>query len=210
MWEKGLYAELNAFRCQVFMDFSVVYDDARGRWWSLTRELLGRGVPSIDAALREMELRPLHGPFAELLGAEDTSGDGAGCALRTVPGRRGCAGARPDRCGSRQQGLSRAPRGAGCRRAGRGRGVPLAVVRHPPALPPALPAARLVSWVEEWMLGRVIREYLVRRGWEAHSADRATALIAMAVRAEEIRTVPDADLPWEALLSSRPRRASSW
>jgi glycosidase len=203
LWEKGLYAELGAYRCQVFMDFSVVYDDARGRWYSLTLELLGRGVPSIDTALREMELRPLHRPFAELLGVEDPAAAAAqmdalyarflAAAAAQAPGLIDTAAGSRDFHARREALAVAAPAAAEAFR------WLWSVIR--PLCPPALPAVRLVSWVEEWMLVRIILEYLVRRGWDAHAADRATALIAMAVRAEEIRTVPDADLPWDALLS---------
>ena len=67
LWEKGMYAELGAYRCQVFLDFSVLRDDDKGRWSGLAAELSGRGVPSLDAALRERELRPLRESFRALL-----------------------------------------------------------------------------------------------------------------------------------------------
>ena len=185
------------------MDFSVVYDDARGRWYSLTLELLGRGVPSIDTALREMELRPLHRPFAELLGLEDPAAAAAqtdalyqrflAAAAAQAPGLIDTAAGSRDFRARRVALATAAPAAAEAFR------WLWSLIR--PLCPPAHPAVRLVSWVEEWMLGRVIREYLVRHGWDAHSADRATALLAVAVRAEEIRTVPDANLPWETLLS---------
>ena len=67
IWEKGLYAELNAFRCQVFMDFRVVFDDQGRRWSRLAAEVGGRGVRGVDAYLREMELRPIRDPFGAVL-----------------------------------------------------------------------------------------------------------------------------------------------
>ena len=44
LWDKGLYAELGAYRCQVFLDFWVVRDDSRAD---------GHALPpsSTDAAL---------------------------------------------------------------------------------------------------------------------------------------------------------------
>ncbi len=62
-----MYAELGAYQCQVFLDLSVFSDDAAGPWSRLAHELAGRGVPSIDAALREQELRPLVDSFKTVL-----------------------------------------------------------------------------------------------------------------------------------------------
>jgi hypothetical protein len=75
LWERGIYAELGAYKCQVYVDFSVVFDDAQGRWSGLAAELSGRGVPRIDDALRERELRPVRNPFAALLGLDAGSVD---------------------------------------------------------------------------------------------------------------------------------------
>jgi len=68
--ENGLAVELGAYRCEVFLDFSIVTDDASRRWAHLAAELGGRGVPRVDEALREMELRPILEPLRAL-----TSGD---------------------------------------------------------------------------------------------------------------------------------------
>jgi glycosidase len=56
---EGLYLQLDAYRCYVFADIRDLVD-ADGRWHRLADWLGGRGVPSIDEALREMELAPLH------------------------------------------------------------------------------------------------------------------------------------------------------
>jgi glycosidase len=56
---EGLYLELDAYRCQVFADIRTL-SDSDGRWGRLAAWLGGRGVPSLDEALREMELEPLH------------------------------------------------------------------------------------------------------------------------------------------------------
>jgi glycosidase len=68
--ESGLAVELGAYQCEVFLDFSIVTDDSTGRWARLAVELGGRGVPRVDEALREMELRPILEPLRAL-----TSGD---------------------------------------------------------------------------------------------------------------------------------------
>lgn len=67
--EQGLYAELDAYRCHVFLDWREVQDDAQGRYARLASALGGRGVPSIETALREIELQPVHVPFRELVNA---------------------------------------------------------------------------------------------------------------------------------------------
>ncbi len=65
--EKGFYAELGAYRCHVFLDWQEVRDDGARPWARLCAELAGRGVPSLDEALHEMELRPVHEALRALL-----------------------------------------------------------------------------------------------------------------------------------------------
>ena len=57
--EHGLYLELHAYECHVYLELRHVHD-ANGRYGRLVAWLAGRGVPSIEKALREMELEPLH------------------------------------------------------------------------------------------------------------------------------------------------------
>ena len=68
--ENGLAVELGAYRCEIFLDFSIVTDDASGRWARLAAELAGRGVPRVGEALREMELRPIREPLRALTSAD--------------------------------------------------------------------------------------------------------------------------------------------
>lgn len=70
LWEKGLYIELGAYHRHVFIDFREVRDDVDRRYARLAALLNGRGVPSVDEALREMYLQPVHQPFRELMNAE--------------------------------------------------------------------------------------------------------------------------------------------
>lgn len=63
---QGLYWELNAYRCLVFMDFRAV-QDVDGRYARLAANLGGRGVQSVEDALREMDLQPVLLPFRELV-----------------------------------------------------------------------------------------------------------------------------------------------
>lgn len=67
--EGGLGVALGAYQCQVFLDFRIV-DDGDGRWARLAAELDGRGVPRLEEALRERELRPLHESLRELTGGD--------------------------------------------------------------------------------------------------------------------------------------------
>ena len=67
--ERGLYVELGPYDCHVFLDFREVVERPDGRYGQITAYLGGRGVPSIDIALREMFLQPVLIPFRELVSA---------------------------------------------------------------------------------------------------------------------------------------------
>jgi glycosidase len=68
--DQGLYIELEAYKYHVFLDFRVVQDNAWGEYRTLAGYLGGRGVPSIEEALRELMLQPIHRPLRELISAE--------------------------------------------------------------------------------------------------------------------------------------------
>ncbi|MDD8024984.1 MAG: alpha-amylase family glycosyl hydrolase [Acidobacteriota bacterium] len=65
--EKGLFLELHAYECRVFLDFREIADDGRGCLGRLAGELRGGGVASLDEALRELRTRPIRNAFGELL-----------------------------------------------------------------------------------------------------------------------------------------------
>jgi glycosidase len=67
MWEKGLYVELEAYKCHVFLDFRQVQDNEWYQYRALCDYLNGRGVPSMDEALREIFLQPVHYAYRELV-----------------------------------------------------------------------------------------------------------------------------------------------
>jgi hypothetical protein len=67
--QKGLYVELGAYKCHVFLDFREVQDNAWHHYAHLTAYLNGRGVPSIQEALKETFLQPVHHAFKELVNA---------------------------------------------------------------------------------------------------------------------------------------------
>ncbi len=67
--EKGLYVELGAYKYHVFIDFREVRDNQWHHYAQIANYLNGRGVPSIEEALKEMLLQPLQGAFKELVNA---------------------------------------------------------------------------------------------------------------------------------------------
>ena len=66
---RGLEVELGPFQCRVYEDFADLWD-LQGRWEPLAARLAGRGVGSLDAALRELMLEPLEMAFEEALPIE--------------------------------------------------------------------------------------------------------------------------------------------
>ena len=69
MCEQGLYVELAAYKCHVFLDFREVQDNEWRQYAQLMAYLNGRGVPSVEEALREVFLQPVHRVFRELVNA---------------------------------------------------------------------------------------------------------------------------------------------
>lgn len=65
----GMYLELNAYQYLVFLDFREVMDDEAQRFSAINSWLNGSGVPDIQEALREYELRELLVPYRELINA---------------------------------------------------------------------------------------------------------------------------------------------
>jgi hypothetical protein len=67
--QKGLYIELDAYKCHVFLEWREVHDNEWRQYAHLAGYLGGRGVPSIEEALREVFLQPVLEPFRELVNA---------------------------------------------------------------------------------------------------------------------------------------------
>jgi len=65
--ESGLRLELEAYTCHVFLDWREVADDGTRPWAALADRLGGRGVPSVDEAMRLLLLEPVHDAFRALL-----------------------------------------------------------------------------------------------------------------------------------------------
>ena len=67
--QSGLYVELEAYKCHVFLDWREVVDNEWRQYAYLAAYLNGRGVPSIEEALREVFLQPVLQPFRDLVNA---------------------------------------------------------------------------------------------------------------------------------------------
>ena len=70
LFNNGLYIELGAYKYHVFLDFQQVVDGDKVQLARLAEYLDGRGVPSIDEAMQEIFLQPLHWAFQELINAD--------------------------------------------------------------------------------------------------------------------------------------------
>ncbi len=63
LWDHGLAVSLDAYGSNVFWEFRDIWDGVAGQWARLAGRLVGAGVASLDDALRELQLEPIHGPF---------------------------------------------------------------------------------------------------------------------------------------------------
>lgn len=64
--DNGFRIKIFGYQYRICLNFREVYDEA-GRYARLHQYLYGRGVASVDEALREMEMTPLHSALEELL-----------------------------------------------------------------------------------------------------------------------------------------------
>ena len=65
--DHGLTLSLHAYQCYVFLDWREIYATADKGWDRLCDYLAGRGVPSLDDALINLELKPLHDALSSAL-----------------------------------------------------------------------------------------------------------------------------------------------
>ena len=63
IWERGLRLSLDAYASRVFWELREVRDGSAGQWARLAERLGGAGVPSLDEAMRELQLEPVHVPL---------------------------------------------------------------------------------------------------------------------------------------------------
>jgi hypothetical protein len=189
LWEKGLYAELGAYRCQVFLEFSTVRDDDRGRWSGLAAELGGRGVPSIDTALRERELRPVRDAFTALLGPALPPVERYSTFLDAA---QPFASGRLDAPAAVEMFEQLAAAESKAADESTRRFLRSWTILRP--LAGSIPFESPVpSWLEEWMLAGVLGDWLAVGGWDGQTP--APALFAL------LMSVPDtpAKIDWSSL-----------
>jgi hypothetical protein len=184
LWEKGLYAELGAYRCQVFLDFSVLRDDDKGRWSALAAELGGRGVPSVDAAFRERELRPVRDAFRALLQSE-TPGEGDYAIFLQAASPLSSGRLDPDTAFPMFRKLSAAASKNAFLRA-------WAILRPIAGSVPA--ESPVPAWIEEWMLGDMLGSWLSEAGFDRQTPIAALFAVLLSIP-ERQRT-----LDWGAVL----------
>ncbi len=67
--DKGLYIELEAYKCQVFTSYREVKDNEWHQYANLAGYLNGLGVPNIEDAMKEVFLQPIHQVYRELVNA---------------------------------------------------------------------------------------------------------------------------------------------
>jgi hypothetical protein len=68
--ETGLYIELDAYKCHVFLDLHEVRDNEQHHYSHLAAYLNGRGVPSVEEALTETLMQPIRQRFTALVNAD--------------------------------------------------------------------------------------------------------------------------------------------
>ncbi|MDR2419423.1 MAG: alpha-amylase, partial [Treponema sp.] len=64
--ERGLFAVLDGYQAQVFLDIHEVRDSGSGGWARLNHELSGRGAPDLEAAKMDLVLGDLYYRYEEL------------------------------------------------------------------------------------------------------------------------------------------------
>lgn len=66
LWDRGLFVHLRGYEYQVFLEFREVQDGADRLYGRLFDTLGGRGVPSVDDAIKELYLEPILDAFQRL------------------------------------------------------------------------------------------------------------------------------------------------
>ena len=64
--DRGFHVQLDAYGYHVFWEFREIHDGSSGQWARLAARLGEQAVPSLDGALRELQLEPVHAPLRSL------------------------------------------------------------------------------------------------------------------------------------------------
>ncbi len=82
IWEHGLHLALDAYAVRVYWEFREVRDGSAGQWARLAARLGLTEVPSLDDAMRELQLEPVHRPFRAIFAGGEVRAvlDGAATA----------------------------------------------------------------------------------------------------------------------------------
>ena len=91
LWQRGLYVSLDAYGTHVYWEFREIHDGTAGQWARLAARLGERPVPSLDDALRELQLEPVHAPlraiFADGLAGRVLDGKASTATFDELEGR---------------------------------------------------------------------------------------------------------------------------
>jgi glycosidase len=96
---EGMWLDLGPYDYRVYLDWRVVTDGPGADWGRLAATLGGRGVPSLDDALRDLELAPVHEAMAGVLSADagaPSVRDAVARLVATVRAATGARGGAPD------------------------------------------------------------------------------------------------------------------
>ncbi len=83
LWTRGLHLALDAYQGHVFWEFREIHDGSSGQWSRLAAHLEGRGVPSLDAMLRDLQLEPVQRPLRAVFDGGSLSAVLGGAAQAT-------------------------------------------------------------------------------------------------------------------------------
>jgi glycosidase len=222
---QGLYLELDAYRCHVFLELRDLID-TDGSYARLAAFLAGRGVPDLEAALYELDLQPFHDALRRALDPaflrrlidqrptveRKLDDEFRGRLLNLLREAAVRAGAEGEEGAVETPALPPAGPLAGYldselgdEGAGRALYACWLICRE---LDRALPAATRKRWIKDWAAGPIIASVLPQLGVPADSAAHAPDIIAALLSYEE-RGLPAGDglLSADALHDAELQRA---
>jgi glycosidase len=176
--ERGLTLRLEAYEGHVFWEFRDLVDGPAGQWRRLADRLGGAGAPSLEGALRELQLEPVHGPLREVLAALEPMAVGPVPVepfLRALAAATGVTGDVDAVAASIRAVVERAAAVSGLEREDRAALLVWAIMSRVGALAPEADAAGTsAAWFDELRLGPVVAAALRASGL-AEAAARTTS-----------------------------------